>query len=498
MLFAATYRAAAIAGDYLELDGYYYEQLLLAAPKVLQGCIAACIDFFVWKTCCRLDGSRSRLAQTSLLLSVLSPWQWFCSGRTFSNSLETALTAGALSLWPYGWIVHTDEKRKKVFPSRSINPHGIQDIVIALLLAAFATILRPTGAVLWMVIALITLIRSPVNRQWLLIQLAPVCGAVALLFNLGIDKLYYGTLTIPAWQFFEVNARDRIADFYGVNRIDYYFTEGMPLLLCILPVAVLLWRLVMVATSPASRTWKSSSQIKAAAFQTYLVSILVVLIAFSAIAHKEARFVYPLLPMFLPLAADALQRFDTWTTRKGFWKAVFIALVIGQIVLAWYTSQVHQTGVIDVIHYLRRQRGLYQQREIPTNMTVGFLMPCHSTPWRSHLIHADIHAWALTCEPPLDIPFQQRASYRDEADQFYDNPDQWLETNMKAGSVIDTSIGSRHWSDYLVFFEQLEPLMRRHAETRGYVACWRGFNSHWHDDWRRNGDVIVYCRRPQG
>jgi Alg9-like mannosyltransferase family len=34
-----------------------------------------------------------------LALSVVSPWQFFCSGRTLSNTLETALTAAALSLW---------------------------------------------------------------------------------------------------------------------------------------------------------------------------------------------------------------------------------------------------------------------------------------------------------------------------------------------------------------------------------------------------------------
>jgi hypothetical protein len=34
-------------------------------------------------------------------MSIFSPWQWFCSTRTFSNSLETVLTIVALFFWPW-------------------------------------------------------------------------------------------------------------------------------------------------------------------------------------------------------------------------------------------------------------------------------------------------------------------------------------------------------------------------------------------------------------
>lgn len=38
-----------------------------------------------------------------LALTVVSPWQWFCSTRTFSNCVETTLTVVALYLWPWQW-----------------------------------------------------------------------------------------------------------------------------------------------------------------------------------------------------------------------------------------------------------------------------------------------------------------------------------------------------------------------------------------------------------
>lgn len=34
-------------------------------------------------------------------MTALNPWQWYCSVRTFSNSLETTLTIAALNSWPW-------------------------------------------------------------------------------------------------------------------------------------------------------------------------------------------------------------------------------------------------------------------------------------------------------------------------------------------------------------------------------------------------------------
>jgi hypothetical protein len=39
-------------------------------------------------------------------MTIASPWQWFCSTRTFSNCLETTLTIAALYFWP--WKLSSD------------------------------------------------------------------------------------------------------------------------------------------------------------------------------------------------------------------------------------------------------------------------------------------------------------------------------------------------------------------------------------------------------
>jgi phosphatidylinositol glycan class B len=161
-------------------------------------------------------------------------------------------------------------------------------------------------------------------------------------------------------------------------------------------------------------------------------------------------------------------------------------------------------------------------------MTVGFLTPCHSTPWRSHLIHPGIKAWALTCDPPLHLNASARSAYIDEADQFYADPVTFLSTHLgapppssskrKTASVgrsppVESSVGRGHdgkteesqawdggpgpkrWPEYLVFFEQLEDVLGRVLRGSRYQECWRGWNSWGHDDWRRKGDVVIWCLR---
>jgi GPI mannosyltransferase 3 len=227
------------------------------------------------------------------------------------------------------------------------------------------------------------------------------------------------------------------------------------------------------------------------------------------ISHKEVRFIYPLLPILHVLAAKPLATFFNDVPANKSRLAVLLLILTANIYIAAYTTLVHQRGVIDVLHYLRHEQetrfSLPHGHYIPRNVTVGFLMPCHSTPWRSHLVYPEIHAWALTCEPPLHLDLEERRLYEDEADVFYNHPASWIDDNMidrktimlekQTGVVRKGDEARREWPEFLAFFEHLEPVMRAVLEDTKYRQCWRGFNTHWHDDWRRRGDVVVWCRR---
>lgn len=53
-------------------------------------------------------------------MTIFSPWQWFCSTKTFSNCLETTMTITALYLWP--WEVTVDSVRVDSKPEAKAAP----------------------------------------------------------------------------------------------------------------------------------------------------------------------------------------------------------------------------------------------------------------------------------------------------------------------------------------------------------------------------------------
>ncbi|KAI5238502.1 hypothetical protein E4T43_07417 [Aureobasidium subglaciale] len=486
-LFAVVYRVTAFVAQSLNLEATTKAELLLATPKVLQACFAATTDYFIWELATKAYGKNSQASSAALFLTVFSPWQWFCSTRTLSNSLETTLTTVALWLWPL-----RNDPKQPGSNARSLRA--------ALGLAATATVLRPTNAIIWIVMALYTAAPgadiNPTRALWTLAvecREAVISGLSVIAISLASDRIYYGDWTFPPLRFIHFNVVQSLAVFYGRNRPDYYLTEGLPLLLTTtLPFA-------------AWGCWAAFSNARYSAdcqkvTRPLAISAFVFVTVMSLIAHKEVRFIYPLLPGLLVLAAGPFAQFFSplpfpRTVLKKTLLGLFVAV---NMTLAFYISQVHQKGVIDVLHHLRHQHELGGA----SDTTVMFMMPCHSTPWRSHLVHPNIDARALTCEPPLDIPIEARASYMDEADQFYADPTAWMREHVEDTTALKTrTIGAQidihqeraQWPEHLVFFEQLEPTMTELLSKTTYEECWRGFNTHWHDDHRRHGDVLVWC-----
>ena len=344
-------------------------------------------------------------------------------------------------------------------------------------------------------------------------------SSLVLAGSLLADRVYYQAWTFPPLHFLYFNIAQSLAVFYGRNRPDYYLSEGLPLLLTTaLPFAVTgVWRSFSTQNAPSSRPTDGLPQILSRLAWASIITIG----SFTLISHKEVRFLYPILPFLHVLAAGPLASFFP-SRSPAPRKAMLMVLLTVNLLVAGYASQVHQRGVMDVISFLRHRHEArnnfsavssrtFMTRHI-ANTTVGFLMPCHSTPWRSHLVYPEIDAWALTCEPPIDVPLSERDNYLDEADRFYINPgpSKWLGENMEHTQTITASgsrsgshwarmdpkykrTGRRPWPQHLVFFEHLEPSLKDFLRDTIYKECWRGFNSHFHDDSRRTGDVIVWC-----
>lgn len=426
LIYAAVYKLADIAN----VD-------VVVAPKIFQGIVAGIGDWYMGKLTTRLLGSKTE-GRWAVIVSVGSAFNWYCMTRTFSNSLEMVLTTIALSYWPW----------EPIFKGISYF-----QFVLSLIIAALSCICRPTNSALWMLLGMHLLWkvrhRPVVLAKVLLVALILV--SLSLVANTAIDYWYYGELTFPLIKFIQFNVVQSLSGFYGVSDFHYYISQGLPILLIgYLPLTFY-------------QLWVSRNTVPARL-------IFAIIFLYSLLSHKEVRFIYPLIPFLHLLFTQATCRFPKWT-RIGI---VGVLILFINVPTAFYFTQYHQRGVIDVIDYLRHDK---------TVTSVGFLVPCHSTPWQSHLHRSDIDAWFLTCEPPIHIESAtERAAYRDIADQFYDDPLEFLDTHFPGDYV---------WPSHLVIFEHMDPIIKGYLEPY-YAKHATFFNSHFHDDYRRRGDVIVY------
>ncbi|KAF4551670.1 Alg9-like mannosyltransferase-like protein 1 [Elsinoe fawcettii] len=558
-LFSYTFKVASWLSTAFALEARMHGELLLVAPKVLQAVLAALMDFYTWKLSTKYFGDADQIYFATLLASIFSPWQWFCSTRTLVNSLEGTVTAAALYFWPWDLFTGVSSLRHRAPANRSL--------LLSLTLAALACVLRPPNVIIWLVVGGCCV----AYRLWLwqrafsvlsrVMGYATIAGFYVLMVSATLDWNFYKRAVFPPYRFLQFNVVQSLAVFYGRNRSDYYFTEGLPLLLtAFLPFAI--YGVVSAIQLIFVLKYAGGSRTVVIRDFTLTMAVIVTVGALTTIPHKEVRFLYPLLPILNLLAAPAFAAFfrPVPSPAKTYRKVLFWSLIIFNTAFALYVSLVHQRGVIDVTHYLRRSheklhlmyrsagRQLCDQTDSQAGSgitTAAFLMPCHSIPWRSHLIHPGLKAWALTCEPPLGLTIEQRTTYLDEADQFYANPTGWMRSHMaplstlpspfhdladaekrlielgsaglgipqsgsaplhpKAASDRKTSQtqtlatqegkGDRNWPMFLVFFQHLEPVVKVYPglSQGGYRECWRGFNSHFHDDWRRKGDVVVWC-----
>ncbi|KOC18012.1 putative mannosyltransferase [Aspergillus flavus AF70] len=533
LLFATVYSIVDLAARALRLSPAFRADLLIVAPKSAQAILSAIGDLYTWKLARYVYGRRSHEAWAALALTVLSPWQWFCSTRTLSNCLETTITIVALNLWPWEW---SSESTPTVQPRRNtrsttrdtgLDNTGDGAVVVrlrkCLTLAALACILRPTNILIWMGLAGVAWFRSAWRERTILCREVLLCGVSVLTGSVVLDRLYYGLWTFPPLKFLYFNIAQSLAVYYGRNDWHYYATQGYPLLLTTaLPFTLVgLYRTLSQSQSTINTRHVS--------VQTQLAAICLLMpLVLSLISHKEVRFIYPLLPSLHVLTAPPLVDFflPAVSRSNGAYmprRLSLVFLLLVNITVAIYTSVYHASGTLNVLSYLRDQQQAHTTVDKSAyspgssqRITAGFLMPCHSTPWRSHLVDPNIHAWALSCEPPVDLTEPQKAVYVDEADQFYNDPSQFLRENMVGGlrhlprkpSYLASSKSleaspqayqqatPHEWPDYLIFFAQLEPTLHSFLRSSSYGECWRTWNTAWHDDSRRRGDIIVWCLDP--
>lgn len=214
------------------------------------------------------------------------------------------------------------------------------------------------------------------------------CRSIGLSILLSIDRLYYGHWILTPWMFLKVNLIEKVSLFYGSHPLHWYFTQGIPFVLFTsLPLS-------LRGAYMVDRAYKRQ-------FFSMCVFLTVIL---SLQGHKEFRFLLPIVAPMQIYAAKTLysiQQSDCKSGRIGF-KAKYVKIAflifITNALMAYYFARVHKRGVIDVVLWLRSQSYL------KLVSSVLFLMPCHSTPFYSHL-HLNIPMRYVSCDPPLGYYF---------------------------------------------------------------------------------------------
>ncbi|GAP89235.1 putative GPI mannosyltransferase 3 [Rosellinia necatrix] len=504
---------------------------LLMAPKVLQTGFATLSDWYTWRLAEKLYGPGSAAAWSVLLIALLNPWQWYTATRAFSNCLETTLTAMALYYWPWELLgTGTGTEGESRDSSVLFNTQRqVNSFRMSLLLAAIAVLLRPTNILIWIAVCTLAFTRftlggqSPLDRRVLVILLREVflCGSAVLGASLVCDRQYFGEWKFPPFAWLHFNVAKDLAKFYGQNDWHYYLSQGIPLL-CTTVAPFVLQGFARSLDAESSYPVVTSNTLKALTFV-----VITTISALSLISHKEIRFIQPLLPALHILAAPHVVSFFTSPTTFStttcprpalYWrrKPLLVAALLVNVVIGGYLSWFHAAAPIQVMSFLRGEF----ERIHPDQLSFGrasqnatlssegdthqlqelfaiFLMPCHATPWRSHLVYPALSARALTCEPPLDTDpdSPERAEYQDETRQFYADPVGFL-----TKKVWPRDAPGEHMARYIVGFEGIETPLRMFFDSDGPGArlriqpreVWSAWNGLFTDDERKSGRLVVW------
>ncbi|KAL0076653.1 Alg9-like mannosyltransferase family-domain-containing protein [Phycomyces blakesleeanus] len=443
LVFATLYKC-------IQLLGLEETDALIVSPRLLQGFFSAVADYGTYTLAIRIFGIT--IEPYILFMTLCSWYNFFMAGRTLSNCMEMVLTILALNYWPL-----------QNCPDQNWRKH----LRFSLGLASLACLMRPTNGIVWLFLGLHLLANRP-RYRWEIAFEAATIVSIAVIINTLLDThIYTGSWynvfhepVIAPLTFFRLNVLASVSLFYGVHPWHWYISQGLPVMTTtLLPLVVYgVWRI--------QKSFNNNTSIRALPF---LKLVLWVVSVYSLLSHKEFRFLFPIFPLLLIFAAFGLEQVPSKKWRR--W--IVIGLVGTQLPLSIYLSLWHQRGVMDTMLWLRQEA-----RNSPISIHV--LMPCHSTPYQSILHSKSTPIKFLTCEPPL--VGQSTAGYMDEADVFYADPVAFV-------STFDT------WPTHIVMFESVQAQLKNTLHQ--YEICKRFFNSHWHDDWRRQGDILVLCRNKE-
>jgi len=359
-----------------------------------------------------------RIATFAFFSSILSYFVFYCAVRTFVNSLEACLTTFALTFFVY----HYDQA--------------------FIALSALTCVIRPTSAVMFLPLFINRFFSLPffwdafcflyASLQWFFISLP--CSIL-------MDSVLYGRLTFVIYEFLLFNVFQNRASLYGVNAWHWYFSQGLPVLLGthLIPILIALCYAFLYRPKPFP-------------FSFFFIALLT-LIVYSFQAHKEFRFIYPLMPFFLPLCGFGLHLLSLHLPlfTLFMWCGIFL-----NIIAAVFFNVYHQAGGVAALSSIRSDIfSSSSSFSSSSTIHVHTWMPCHHTPGFAHLnfgvlspsLLPVVSIRGLDCSPP---PLNASSYYTSEESSFYLDPLAFVKH-----TYIHPSSASLPLPDYLVLYADL-------------------------------------------
>jgi len=336
----------------LNILGLDSDFMVAYSPRLLQGILTTVTDYYIFKIAYKIFNDRY-IAQLSVLLTLASWSMNYCMVRTLSNSIETTLMMIAF----YYWMELKEKYSKK------------DTLIAALYTLAF--LLRPTSAI----ISFTLVICQIMNHKFIAIKnlfMSFFLGAVPIiLLGIGVDTWYYGKFSFPMYYFAKINIIDGISTYNGRFPVLWYLTSGIPLFL------------VTYIPFSGYGLYKAMNELVDCTIAYIIMTYFTIM---SLLTHKEDRYMLPIIPLLIILAAYCISAIRKKAPK---WSTFFLVFtVLTQIIFLCIVNNIYRVGSIPLMDELRT---------LPENKlrSVYFLTPCHSTPFYSH-IHRYFYALYLS------------------------------------------------------------------------------------------------------
>mmetsp|Transcript_10194 Transcript_10194/g.15370 ORF Transcript_10194/g.15370 Transcript_10194/m.15370 type:complete len:685 (-) Transcript_10194:232-2286(-) len=363
-----------------------------------------------------------RIETWALLASITNWFNGYALVRTYSNSLETMLlTVGITILCPelFGAISIQDTSTKN--NSNSIRPMA----KLAFALGGMSVVVRFTALAAWVPLGLLICCRRQNVRSkvYYLVNLCAIPGAIGVFIGCLVDRIFFGFWAIPFLASIHFNVLLGNGALYGTHPFLWYFFAGLPAIAGVL-TPFIVYEVVSAFRRRPSRISPNCTSKNENPARLLSIIILSYVIFHSISAHKEFRFILPILPLVCVLAGSTMHTIyqksgasfvrSSSKRRRNY---LLLSLCILNYPHLIYLSVVHQRAPIEVNERISSflseliQKNNGSKGDIESSdskYSVHYLMGCHSTPLYSHLhipskddkkAAVNVETWHLDCSP---------------------------------------------------------------------------------------------------